>query len=218
MSVILTWIIHNATINNMDTTIFSIIILILSVVVHEVSHGYAALFLGDMTAKYAGRLTLNPIKHLDPVGSIFLPLLLSILPGGLIFGWAKPVPYNPYNLRNRRWGELIVAAAGPISNLVIAFVFGMIIRLGLAPNEAFLNLSFIIVVINVVLAVFNLIPIPPLDGSKILFSVLPQQYAHFRERLERLGFFLLLFVIFFMWQLFFPLIMWLVNVFTGMTF
>lgn len=202
----------------MDTTIFSIIILILSVVVHEVSHGYAALFLGDMTAKIAGRLTLNPIKHLDPIGSVFVPLLLSILPGSLIFGWAKPVPYNPYNLRNRRWGELIVAAAGPASNFLIAFVFGMIIRFGLAPNEAFQSLSFIIVVINIVLGTFNLIPIPPLDGSKILFSVLPQRYSYIKENLERAGFFLLLFFIFFLWQFFFPVITLLVNVFTGIKF
>jgi Zn-dependent protease len=202
----------------MDTTIFSIIILILSVVVHEISHGYAALFLGDSTAKNAGRLTLNPIKHLDPIGSVFLPLLLSILPGSLIFGWAKPVPYNPYNLRNRRWGELIVAIAGPISNIVIAFIFGMVIRLGLAPNEAFLNLSFIIVVINIVLAIFNLIPVPPLDGSKILFSILPQKYDHIKVVLERSGFLLLLIVIFFLWNLFTPLISWLINVFTGLSF
>lgn len=187
-------------------------------VIHEVSHGYAALFLGDTTAKYAGRLTLNPLKHIDPIGSIFLPVILAILPGGLIFGWAKPVPYNPYNLRNRRWGEMIVAIAGPVSNLIIAFIFGMIIRFNLVINTEFLNLSLIIVAINVVLAVFNLIPIPPLDGSKILFSVLPQRYIRIRENLERSGFIMLLIVVFFLWQLFYPVINLLIKVFTGLSF
>ena len=197
--------------------IFSIAVLIMSVVVHEISHGYAALYLGDSTAKYQGRLTLNPLKHLDPFGSVILPLLMAMLPGGLIFGWAKPVPYNPYNLRNRRWGELIVAVAGPLSNFALAFIFGTIVRFAdvLNLSSAFVEISFLIVVINVVLAIFNLIPIPPLDGSKILFSILPKQYDHFREVLERSGPIFLLIVIFMLWQFFSPLISFTVRIFTG---
>lgn len=204
----------------MESVIFQIAILLFSVVVHEVSHGYAALWLGDPTAQIQGRLTLNPIKHLDLIGSIFLPLALALLPGGFIFGWAKPVPYNPYNLRNRRWGELLVAAAGPLSNLVIAFVFGMIIRLSetFSLSASVLEISFLIVVINVVLALFNLMPIPPLDGSKILFSILPEQYTKFRETLERSGFLLVLLFVFVLWQFFTPVISFTVRLLTGISF
>lgn len=196
--------------------IFSIAVLIMSVVVHEVSHGYMALALGDRTAQYQGRLTLNPIKHLDMFGSIILPLLLAILPGGFIFGWAKPVPYNPYNLKNRRWGELLVAIAGPLSNLFIAFVFGTLIRFGdNFLSSSFLEISMLIVVVNVVLAIFNLIPIPPLDGSKVLFSLLPQKYLQLRESIEKQGFLLIIIFIFFIWKFFTPLIYFMVKIFTG---
>src|SRR3989344_9619311 len=108
-------------------TIFSLIILIISVVLHEVSHGYAAAILGDPTAKYAGRLTLNPLAHLDPVGSFFVPILTTVL-GGVTFGWAKPVPYNPYNLRGGKWGPAIVGAAGPLANLFFAGFFSFILH------------------------------------------------------------------------------------------
>src|SRR3989344_2529066 len=149
--------------------IFSIAVLIMSVVIHEVSHGYAALYLGDPTAKYAGRLTINPLKHLDPFGSVILPILLAITKAGFIIGWAKPVPYNPYNVRYGRWGEALVALAGPASNLLLAFLFGLVFRLGggFLPVP-FLSLAVSVILINVVLAVFNLVPIPPLDGSKLL--------------------------------------------------
>lgn len=194
--------------------------MLFSVIIHEVSHGYAALALGDPTAQIEGRLTLNPLKHLDPFGSVILPLMLALLPGGLIFGWARPVPYNPYNLRNRRWGELWVAAAGPLSNIAIALVFGTLIRFSpaLGLPEAFVEVSFFIVLINLVLAVFNLVPIPPLDGSKILFALLPEQYARFRETLERAGFLLVIVFIFFFWQFLTPVIAVLLNLFTGMSF
>lgn len=204
----------------MDTIIFTILILILSVVAHEVAHGYAALWLGDTTAKYSGRLTLNPIKHLDPIGSVFLPLMLALLPGGFIFGWAKPVPYNPYNLKNRRWGEVIVAAAGPLTNFLIAFIFGLVIRFSSSGflSNSFFELSLAIVVINIVLAIFNLMPIPPLDGSKILFGILPQRYSYIKDNLERAGFFLVLLFVFFLWQFFVPLIGVMVKLFSGVSF
>ena len=150
--------------------ILIVVILILSVVIHEVAHGYAALWLGDTTAYYAGRLTLNPIKHLDMFGSVILPILLSFT--GFIFGWAKPVPYNPYNLKNRRWGELLVAVAGPASNIILALIFGLIIRF-VNLDAGLILVAGLIVQVNIVLAIFNLIPIPPLDGSKILFAILP---------------------------------------------
>src|SRR3990167_7689780 len=106
--------------------IFQVAILVMSVVIHEVSHGFMAYALGDSTAKYAGRLTLNPIPHIDPFGSIILPFMLSLLPGGVVFGWAKPVAYNPYNLRAQKWGPGLVAAGGPLSNILVAKVIRII--------------------------------------------------------------------------------------------
>jgi Zn-dependent protease len=197
---------------------FSLIILLFSVVIHEVSHGYAALALGDRTAEYEGRLTLNPIKHIDPVGTIVFPLL-SIVLGGLFFGWAKPVPYNPYNLRNKRWGEAIVAAAGPASNILLALIFGLFIRFYIVPNgmieSATGTLCAIIVQVNLMLAVFNLVPIPPLDGSKILSSILPRSFMKVRQGLEAFGFIGVIIFLVFLWKFFSPLIPWLFNLFTG---
>jgi len=198
--------------------IFQILILIFSVVVHEVSHGYAALMQGDVTAKYAGRLTLNPIKHLDPVGSVILPFLLSLIPGGLMFGWAKPVPYNPYNLRNKRWGEVIVAVAGPASNLVIAAVFGLLIRYSQYLNlgKSFVELSVIVVLTNIVLAIFNLMPIPPLDGSKILFGLFPKQTLKLQQFFSKYSLIFLLIFIFFVWEYMTPIIIFVARLFTGL--
>jgi len=154
------------------TGLFVAAIIIISVIIHEVVHGVAADRLGDKTARYAGRLTLNPIPHIDLVGSIIFPLLTVILNTGFFFGWAKPVPYNPYNFqRARHIGEAIVAAAGPLSNLVLAVLFGVIIRLDFFPDLN--SLFFTIVAINCSLTILNLLPIPPLDGSKILASILP---------------------------------------------
>lgn len=198
--------------------IFQILILIFSVVVHEVSHGYAALMQGDVTAKYAGRLTLNPIKHLDPFGSVILPLILALLPGGLMFGWAKPVPYNPYNLRSKRWGEVIVAFAGPLSNLFIALIFGLLIRYSsyLSLGQSFVDLSLIVVLINVVLAIFNLMPIPPLDGSKIFFGIFPKQTQKIKKFLDSYSLVLILIFIFFIWQYITPLIILVTEFLTGL--
>src|SRR3989304_2297991 len=148
--------------------VFYIAVLIMSVVIHEVSHGYAALYWGDQTARLAGRLTLNPLKHLDPIGSVIVPLILVITKAGIIFGWARPVPYNPNNLRNQKWGTLSVAAAGILANLLVAVVFSVLLRAVYAFNfesPAFYSIATIIVLLNIVLAVFNLVPIPLLDGS-----------------------------------------------------
>lgn len=200
-------------------SLFQIIILIFSVVVHEVAHGYAAYMLGDNTAKYQGRLTLNPIKHIDPFGSVVLPLILFLTGSGFMIGWAKPVPFNPFNLRNQRWGEAIVAFAGPLSNIFIALVFGLLLRFsmstGLVPNLEVLQISSYIIFINLLLAVFNLVPIPPLDGSKILFSTFRIGYGHAREFLERSGMILVLIFVFFFWGFISPVISWLFTLITG---
>lgn len=197
---------------------FAIAVLIMSVIAHELSHGYAAEMLGDPTARLAGRLTLNPARHLDPVGSVLVPALSYML-GGFIFGWAKPVPYNPYNLRKGRLGEAIVAGAGVFTNIVLAVFFGLVIRFfGADLSNAFVQLASIVVLTNIVLAIFNLIPIPPLDGSKILFSVLPFSMHPLLENLERWGLPLLLFFVFFLWHLFIPLIGSLYQLLTGINF
>ncbi len=149
-------------------TIVTIIALIISIVLHEMAHGFAADRLGDPTARLQGRLSPNPLVHIDLLGSVVIPALLLLSQAGILFGWAKPVPYNPYNLRDQKWGEAKVAAAGPAVNLALALIFGLLIRfggdLGLAPS--FLELSAYVVYINILLAFFNLIPIPPLDGSR----------------------------------------------------
>lgn len=194
--------------------IFVIIIVIMSVVIHEVSHGYAALAIGDSTAKYQGRLTLNPLSHLDPIGSVLVPLI-GYFAGGFIIGWAKPVPFNPYNLRPEKWGlpaqagEALVAMAGPLSNILLAVIFGLIIRfLGASGtlNDSFLGLAGFVVLINITLAIFNLIPIPPLDGSKILFAFIPYKFQGFRVFLEQYGLILVFVFAFFLWQFLLPVI------------
>jgi Zn-dependent protease len=199
-------------------TLFSIIILIFSVVIHEVAHGYAALQFGDSTARYAGRLTLNPIAHIDWFGSVLLPLLLVLSHAGFVIGWAKPVPVNPYNFSHRRLGEGVVAAAGPLANLLLALCFGLLIRFigpTLALPASFIDLAAIVVITNIVLAVFNLLPLPPLDGSKILFTILPNRFSRLRDGLERQGIFLVLIFIFFFWQTIYPLVPFLFSLITG---
>ena len=166
-------------------TIFIVVVLIFSVVVHEVAHGVAADKLGDPTARLAGRLTLNPIPHIDILGSIIVPVLASFT--GYYFGWAKPVPVNPYNFKHlREWGEAITAFAGPLSNLAIATICGLTMRLGVVPDLA--QALFYIVAINCSLFILNMIPFPPLDGSKVLSAFLPgsvgEAYMRFRAILE----------------------------------
>jgi len=200
--------------------IFAIAILIMSVVVHEVSHGYVAELFGDPTARLSGRLTLNPIKHLDPIGSLLVPALTQLL-GGFIIGWAKPVPYNPHNFKQVRLGTGLTAAAGAIANLFLAALFGLLIRLaptiGIA-SEQFLTLAGTIVFINLILAIFNLIPIPPLDGSKVLFSLLPNRFYYIEEALERYALILIVVVIFFAIGFIAPLASVLFSIFTGIPF
>ncbi len=203
--------------------LFSIAVLIFSVIIHEVAHGTAANYLGDPTARMAGRLTLNPVRHIDPMGSIILPAILALTHSPILFGWAKPVPYNPYNLqRGGRWAEALVAVAGPGSNMLLAVVFGLLIRFGAIPAEA-LSLAFTIVFINVLLAVFNMIPIPPLDGSKVLGKILPYNlvgsYGRFRNMLERnvfFGFGIIILFISIFGGVFYNLITTIVRAISGM--
>lgn len=183
-----------------------IIILIFSIVIHEVSHGAMAYHLGDPTAKYAGRLTLNPIKHLDPIGSIILPLFLILSGSSFLVGWAKPVPINPYNFKDQKYGPAKSAIAGPAANLIIAMFFGLILRflpfLGVLNSQLLYSFFAYIVQINLILAIFNLIPIPPLDGSHILFSFLPYSMERAKIFLNRWGMFILMILIFFIPQFF----------------
>ena len=196
--------------------IFQIAVLLFSVVIHEVSHGAVAYALGDPTAKNEGRLTLNPISHLDFFGSIFLPIIMYMT-AGFIFGWAKPVPYNPYNLKNQKYGPALVGIAGPLSNLIVAIAFGLLIRFSYALSlpQAFLEIAFFIAFLNLILAVFNLVPIPPLDGSKILFALLPARSIEFQAALERYGIFILLIFIFFLSGIIMPIVTFLLRLITG---
>lgn len=199
-------------------TIFYIAVLIMSVVVHEISHGFMAEYFGDKTARYAGRLTLNPVKHLDLFGSVLLPALLVLSNSPFLFGWAKPVPYNPDNLTNRRWGEMWVAAAGVISNLFLAVFFGLVLRfsIGIYAPESFLSILALIIKVNLGLAIFNLVPIPPLDGSKILFSFLPRSMYPLVVFLEQYSFFLLILFIVFFSDYLFPIFSFLYSLIIGL--
>lgn len=193
-----------------SSLVFFVIVIIFSAIIHEYSHGWMAYRLGDPTAKYAGRLTLNPLKHLDPFGSVLLPILLA--PTGFIFAYAKPVPYNPLNLRDKKWGEIKVAVAGPASNFILAFVIGQILQfMPSSPMDPFL---LVIVFANVILGVFNLLPIPPLDGSSFLFTFVPMS-PQTRMMLHRYGFvFLLIFIMMFS-HILIPVISYLTALFTG---
>ncbi len=180
-------------------------------------------YLGDPTARLMGRLTLNPVSHVDPIGTILLPLLLRLTGSPILIGYAKPVPYNPYNLKGER-DEALVAFAGPATNIVIALLFGLCIRFAATSMTSTMVVAFsTIVYINMLLALFNLIPVPPLDGSKVLSGILPRglshSYDHFRRNFERLGVFsgtLLILVIFYtLAPLFSSALSWLFTLITG---
>jgi Zn-dependent protease len=203
------------------SAVFYIVVLIMSVVIHEVAHGYAALYFGDKTAEYAGRLTLNPIKHLDLFGSVLLPIILLVTKAPFLIGWAKPVPYNPNNLTDKKRGTLWVASAGVLANFAIAIFFSILIRLSVAYGifgATFIELSSIIVLLNIVLGIFNLIPIPPLDGSKILFTLLGHKGFQISAWMEKNSLFILIFFIFFVWRFITPVIFSLFTLLTGLYF
>ncbi len=195
--------------------IFFVAILLVSVVIHEVSHGYMAYILGDSTAKHAGRLTLNPLAHIDPIGSVVVPVITSLL--GMPFGWAKPVPFNPYNLSAGKWGPALVAVAGPVSNLLIVAFFAILLRFSpfLGLTGAFLEFSTLIILVNLWLAFFNLIPVPPLDGSKILFALIPYKLRKIEQIMEQYQLLLIILAIFFISGLVSPVVEAVFRLLTG---
>ncbi|MFH1173114.1 MAG: site-2 protease family protein [bacterium] len=194
--------------------VFFFIIIIPSAIVHEYAHAWMADRLGDPTAKQLGRLTLNPIAHIDPIGTLLLPLIMFMSTGGrFLFAYAKPVPFNPYNLKDQKWGPALVGLAGPASNLLLAVVFGLLIRF--MPESNFSVFLSIIVYANILLMVFNLVPIPPLDGSKLLYALLPDSLNNLKLWLERFGFVFLLIFIFFFFQWLVPVILYIFQVLTG---
>jgi Zn-dependent protease len=191
----------------------------MSVVIHEVSHGFVAEYFGDKTARHAGRLTLNPLPHLDLFGSILLPALLFFMNAPFLFGWAKPVPYNPDNLTNKKWGTIAVASAGVLANIFIAVVFGLLMRFSplIGLPDSFYTIASYIVLLNLALAIFNLVPIPPLDGSKILFSFLSRSMSTVMYFLEQYSFiFIIIFIVYFSKYLA-PILLSLFSLITGIT-
>lgn len=177
----------------------SAIPIIFAITVHEASHGYVAKYFGDLTAEKMGRITLNPLKHIDPIGTILLPALTLML-GGVLFGWAKPVPVNFAGLRNPKKDMLWVAAAGPASNFVMAIFWVLVLKYAqMAPDYAayfLLEMSKVGIMINLVLMVLNLLPLPPLDGGRIAVSLLPMNLAVKLSRLEQYGFIILIVLLF----------------------
>ncbi|AEG00575.1 site-2 protease family protein [Methylomonas methanica] len=170
---------------------------VFAITVHEVAHGWMAKQFGDKTADQQGRLTLNPLKHIDPLGTIIVPGLLLITFTGFIFGWAKPVPVDARNFKNPKNAMMLVALAGPMSNLLMAIAWALLARVGVAINMEFVSMPLIYsgvagITINLVLALINMLPIPPLDGSRILSGLLPDYWAWRYNQLERWGFLILL--------------------------
>lgn len=198
--------------------LFQIVVLLYSVVIHEVSHGLMANALGDPTAKNLGRLTLNPLKHLDMFGSVILPLLLFLVRSPFIVGYAKPVPYVPENLRDRKYGPAKVAIAGPASNLVLAFLFGMTLRFlpDVFTSPLVPQLLAFIIVLNLVLAIFNLFPVPPLDGHWLLMTFLPRRFVRFRRFMYQYSLILLIIFLIYIFPLIFPLVGWTYEILTGL--
>jgi Zn-dependent protease len=201
---------------HMLETALMVVVLLFSIIVHEVAHGYVALLNGDPTARIMGRLTLNPVPHIDLMGSILLPLLLLISQSSFLIGWAKPVPVNPLNYRNYRWGEFAVSAAGPVSNLVLAVLFSVVLRLDF-DNPGLTALAELGVLINVTLALFNLIPIPPLDGSHILALVLPRELARLYSYLQPVGIVIIMILAFtgILWAILLPLRLQIIRLLLG---
>jgi len=204
---------------DIQIVIFQIIVLVFSAIIHEYMHAWMADRLGDPTAKDLGRLTLNPIPHIDMFGSIILPFVLVITGAGFVIGWAKPVPFNPNNLRDQKYGSAKVALAGPAGNLITALFFGLILRFFagqlLLINPIIPELLSIIVFINLLLMIFNLLPVPPLDGSKVIMPFLPYNWQVKFSSIERYGIFLVLVFVMFGFSIIIPIIYFLFKLIVG---
>ncbi len=205
--------------------------LMFAIIIHEVAHGWIADKLGDSTARHAGRLTLNPLSHIDPFGTVIMPILLFLLTDGrMVFGYAKPVPINPYNFRDPKKGMALSSLAGPGSNIIMALLFALLLRVALPGLEGVIPVNlwnwFAVptalmfgygVLINVVLAVLNMIPIPPLDGSRIVYWMLPDRQAAAYYRLEPFGTIIIMFLIMLgvlgkiMWPIILPMLYFLLG-------
>ena len=199
-------------------SIFYFLVLIISIIVHEVAHGLAAEREGDPTARMLGRITLNPLKHIEWFGSVILPLVLILSNAGFVVGWAKPVPYNPENLKRGNKSVAIVSIAGIVVNLSIAIIFSLAIRVAAGSgltSSGFFEISSIIVLVNIVLALFNAIPIAPLDGFRFLEAVLPFRFAGAMKALERYSLPILIVFLFFGWKFVAPLVFKLFTLLTG---
>lgn len=170
--------------------LLSLAVFFLAVVIHEFAHGFCAYKLGDPTAKYAGRLTLNPLAHIDPIGTILLPAMLMLMRAPIIFGWAKPVPINFWNFKHKRIGMALTGLAGPAANFLLALLLTLLLKSGIFPPN-FNQILQLAIVLNLALCVFNLIPIPPLDGSRVLLGLLPQSLVPFFASMEQFGFVIL---------------------------
>jgi len=177
----------------------SIIPVLLAITVHEAAHGYAAKHFGDKTAYFLGRITLNPIKHIDPIGTVVIPGMLLLLSAPFLFGWAKPVPVNFSNLNNPKKDMMWVALAGPASNLVMAFIWAIILGLFKSSGASYalfvIGMAQVGIMINLVLMLLNLLPIPPLDGGRMAVSLLPSPWSYKLASIERYGMFILIFLI-----------------------
>lgn len=201
-------------------SIFYFLVLIISIIVHEVAHGIAAEREGDPTARMLGRITLNPLKHIEWFGSVVLPLVLILTNAGFVVGWAKPVPYNPENLKRGKKSVALVSIAGIVVNLAIAVIFGLAIRIAAATglvSTAFFEIGSIIVLVNIVLALFNAIPIAPLDGFRFLGAVLPYKAEPTMRTLEQYSLPLLVVFLLFGWKFVAPLAFSLFTLLTGIT-
>jgi Zn-dependent protease len=201
-------------------SIFYFLVLIISIILHEVAHGIAAEREGDPTARMLGRITLNPIKHIDWLGSVILPLILILSKAGFVVGWAKPVPYNPANLKRGNKSIAIVSIAGIVVNLAIATLFGLAIRVAMMnglTSTAFFEISSIIVLVNIVLALFNAIPIAPLDGFRFLEAVLPFRFQGVMKVVEQYSMLLLVIFLLFGWKFVAPLAFSLFTLISGIS-
>lgn len=197
---------------NPVTSILSVVLLIFSVVIHEVSHGLRAVAEGDPTPRVMGRLTLNPLKHLDPLGSVILPALLIFTGSPVVFGWAKPVLFDPRNFVDKKWGPVRVALAGPLANIALVLIGALAAHVLTAAGVYSIALGTflsVLVLVNLSLAIFNLIPVPPLDGHYLLFALLPASATRLRSVLQQSSFLLMALVLFVLWQFISPLVLFL---------